>query len=237
VTPVALGDSDKWEDVNLFEQILLSHLGADDYRGIWAGTVPWTDSRVTDALTTFGKVLEYVNDDHATLTWDQASGKLVDGSAAFNVMGDWAKGFFTSKGWTPDEEFGWAPVPGTDGTFTVVTDSFAIPLGAKNRDNAFAWLDTLASVEGQDAFNPKKGSIPARVDADSSKYDVYSQAALKDFSTQELVPSEANGPATDPAFLTPFTDAINVFVTSGDVAGTQAAIVAACKGTTACPAA
>jgi len=129
---------------------------------------------------------------------------------------------------------GVVPVPGTDGTFTVVTDSFAIPLGAKDHDNAVAWLDTLASVEGQDAFNPKKGSIPARVDADVSKYDAYSQAALKDFATVELVPSEANGPATVPAFLTPFTDAINTFVTSRDVAGTQATIAQQCVATGAC---
>ena len=90
-TALALGDKDGWTDVNLFEQILLGKLGADDYRGIWAGTVPWTDTRVTDALTTFGKVLEYVNDDHSTLSWDQAAGKLVAGSAAFNVIGGWAK--------------------------------------------------------------------------------------------------------------------------------------------------
>ena len=117
-----------------------------------------------------------------------------------------------------------------------MTDSFAIPLGAKDHDNAVAWLDTLASVEGQDAFNPKKGSIPARTDADVSKYDAYSQAALKDFGTLELVPSEANGPATVPAFLTPFTDAINTFVTSRDVAGTQTTIAQACASTEGCSA-
>jgi glucose/mannose transport system substrate-binding protein len=238
ITPLALGDIDKWEDVNLFEQILLSHLGAEDYRGIWAGTVPWTDTRVTDALTTFGKVLDYVNDDHATLTWDQAAGKIVDGSAAFNVMGDWAKGYFTSPDnkLEPGAGFGWSPVPGTDGTFTVVTDTVAMPNDIKNQDNAIAWLDTLASVEGQDAFNPKKGSIPARVDADQSLYDAYSVAAIADFGKLELVPSQANGPATIPAFLTPFTDAINVFVTSRDVAGTQTAIAEACVSTGACPA-
>ena len=212
----------------MFEQILLGKLGAADYRGIWAGTVPWTDARVTDALTTFGKVLGYVNDDHATLTWDQAAAKVVDGTAAFNVMGDWAKGYFTSKGWKPNTDFGWSSVPGTEGTFTVVTDTFALPEGAKNQDNAIAWLDTLASVAGQDAFSPKKGSIPARVDADKTLYDAYSQQAMADFGSLELVPSQANGPATVPAFLTPFTDAINVFVTSRDVAGTQAAIAAAC---------
>lgn len=236
ITPLALGDIDKWEDVNLFEQILLGELGAADYRGIWAGTVPWTDPRVTAALTTFGKVLDYVNEDHATLTWDQAASKLVDGTAAFNVMGDWAKGLFTSSGWAPNTDFGWGPVPGAEGTFTVVTDTFALPQGVKNQDNAIAWLDTLASVEGQDAFNPKKGSIPARVDADTSKYDGYSQAAMVDFGTLELVPSQANGPATVPAFLTPFTDALNVFVTSRDVEGTQVAIAAACVSSGACAA-
>ena len=237
VTPLALGDIDKWAGVNLFEQILLSHLGAEDYRGVWAGTVPWTDTRVTDALTTFARVLDHVNEDHATLSWDQAAGKVLDGSAAFNVMGDWAKGYFTNAKWVPGTDFGWGPVPGTEGTFTVVTDTFAMPLDIKNRDNAIAWLDTLASVEGQDAFNPIKGSIPARVDADLSKYDSYSTAAIADFGTLDLVPSQANGPATIPAFHTAFTDAINVFVTSRDVAGTQTAIAEACASTGACPAA
>jgi glucose/mannose transport system substrate-binding protein len=235
VTPLALGDRDGWTAVNLFQQILLSQLGAEDYRGIWAGTVPWTDERVTAALETFGRALDYINEDHSTLSWDQASQLIVDGKAAMNVMGDWAKGYFTSKGWTPDVEFGWAPVPDTDGTFTVVTDSFAQPREAANPENAQLWLATLASVEAQDAFNPLKGSIPARVDADRTKYDAYSTAAMDDFATDELVPSQANGPATIPAFDQPLTDAISLFVTSRDVAGTQAAINDACISTGACP--
>ena len=67
-------------------------------------------------------------------------------------------------------------------------------------------------------------------------YDAYSQAAHRRLRHLELVPSQANGPATVPAFLTPFTDAINVFVTSRDVAGTQAAIAAACASTEGCAA-
>jgi glucose/mannose transport system substrate-binding protein len=237
VTPLALGDKDGWTALNLFEQILLSQLGAEDYRGIWAGTVPWTDERVGAALDIMSRVLDYVNEDHATLSWDQAAGLLVSGDAAMTVMGDWAKGYFTANGWAPDVDFGWAAVPGNEGTFTVVTDTFALPQGVKNQDNALLWLATLASVEGQDAFNPLKGSIPARTDADRSKYDVYSTAAMDSFASDELVPSQANGPATIPAFLGPITDAISLFVTSRDVAGTQAAINQACIDTGACPAA
>jgi glucose/mannose transport system substrate-binding protein len=234
ITPLALGDKDKWESLQLFEDILLSKLGPTDYRGIWAGTVPWTDSRVTDALTTMAKVLSYVNDDHATLTWDQADGLVLKGTAAMNIMGDWAKGYFTANGWKPGQDFGWAPAPGTTGDFIVVTDTFGLPKSIKDQAAAIDWLKTVGSVEGQDAFNPHKGSIPARVDADKSIYDAYSQSAIADFASNQLVPSEANGPATIPAFLTPITDAISVFTTDLNVQTAQASIVAACKSSGAC---
>jgi len=234
ITPLALGDKDKWESLQLFEDILLSKLGPADYRAIWAGTVPWTDPRVTDALNTMAKVLTYVNDDHATLTWDQAAGLVLKGTAAMNIMGDWEKGYYTSNSWQPGVDFGWAPAPGTSGSFIVVTDTFGMPKNIKNQAAALDWLKTVGSVEGQDAFNPKKGSIPARTDANKSIYDAYSQSAMADFATNQLVPSEANGPATIPAFLTPITDAISVFATDKNVQTAQSTIAAACKSSGAC---
>jgi glucose/mannose transport system substrate-binding protein len=234
ITALSLGDKDKWESLLLFEDILLSKLGPKDYRAMWAGTVPWTDPRVTDALTTMSKVLGYVNADHATLTWDQAAGLVLKGTAAMNIMGDWEKGYYTANEWKPDQDFGWAPAPGTAGNFIVVTDTFGMPKNIKDQAAALDWLKTVGSVEGQDAFNPHKGSIPARVDADKSIYDAYSQAAIGDFATNELVPSEANGPATIPAFLTPITDAISVFTTDLNVQTAQSTIDAACKSTGAC---
>ena len=235
VTPLALGDKDKWESLQLFEDVLLATLGPGPYKALWAGTLPWTDPRVTQALTTMQKVLGYVNEDHATLTWDQASGLVLQGKAAMNLMGDWAKGYFTSNGWQVGTDFGWAPAPGTKGSFIVVTDTFGLPKGAKHRQAALDWLGVLASVPGQDAFNPKKGSIPARIDADKGIYDAYSRGAMADFASNALVPSEANGPATLPAFLTPITDAIAVFVNDRDVAKAQATIARACVDAGACP--
>ena len=58
---------------------------------------------------------------------------------------------------------------------------------------------------------------------------------MGDFTTAQLVPSEANGPATIPAFLTPITDAISSFVTNRNVQATQTTIDQACKSTKACP--
>lgn len=237
VTPLALGDKDKWESLQLFEDILLSTLGPADYKALWAGTFPWTDPKVTRALDTMKRVLSYVNDDHATLTWDQASGLVLRGKAAMNVMGDWAKGYFTTNGWKVGTDFGWAPAPGTKGSFIVVTDTFALPKKAKDPRAAMDWLRVCSSVKGQDAFNPIKGSIPARLDADKAGYDAYSREAMADFARDTLVPSEANGPATVPAFLTPVTDAIAGFVNDKNVVGAQSSIARACTETGACGAA
>lgn len=234
VTPLSLGDKDKWASLQLFEDILLATLGPDGYKQLWAGRVAWTDPKVTQALNTMKRVLGYVNEDHAALTWDQASGLVLKGKAAMNVMGDWAKGYFTANGWQVGKDFGWAPAPGTQGSFIVVTDTFGLPKGAKHRDAALQWLVTLASVKGQDAFNPKKGSIPARIDADRNQYDAYSQAAMADFAKDALVPSQANGPATAPAFLVPITDAIATFVNDKNVTKAQTTIARACVETGAC---
>lgn len=235
ITPLSLGDKDKWASLQLFEDILLATLGPDSYKQLWAGRVAWTDPKVTQALNTMKRVLGYVNEDHSALTWDQASGLVLRGKAAMNIMGDWAKGYFTANGWQVGTDFGWAPAPGTQGSFIVVTDTFGLPKGAKHREAALDWLATLASAKGQDAFNPKKGSIPARIDADRSRYDAYSQGAMADFAKVALVPSEANGPATAPALLVPITDAIATFVNDKNVAKAQATIARACMETGACP--
>ena len=73
----------------------MGELGAEDFRGLWAGSVSWTDARVTAALETFGRVLDYVNTDHSTLVWNEAAQLLADGSAAMTVMGDWTNSEFS----------------------------------------------------------------------------------------------------------------------------------------------
>ncbi len=228
VTPLALGDSGVWADIHLFESILLGELGPDDYRGLWDGTTDWNGAGVTAALEDFARAMEYVNADHSALSWDQAAQLVVDGDAAMTVMGDWAEGYFKSVGLTPDVEFGYVPSPGTAGSFIMLSDSFGLPKGAPNRDGAIAWLTVCGSKEGQDAFNPIKGSIPARTDGDRSLYDVYLQSAMDDFASNEIVPSLAHGAAASEGWVTAVGDAMTLFVADLDVEAAQAAMAQAC---------
>jgi len=228
ITPLSLGDKLKWEAAHLFEDILLATLGPDGYNGLWTGKTSWTGSGVRRALETFAKALQYVNSDHAALVWDQAAQMLIDGKAAMNVMGDWVAGYFTAKGWKPNVDYGFLPAPGTKGSFVIVTDTFGLPKKAPHREQALNWLRVVGSKEGQEAFNPKKGSICARTDCDKTKFDVYLQSSMADFARDKLVPSEVHGSAAPETFATEFNDILNVFVTRRDVSAAQKALQEAC---------
>lgn len=234
VTPLALGDNGIWASTQLLETVLLGTLGPDGYRGLWTGETDWNSAEVTTALETFAHMLDYVNEDHAALSWDQAAQMVADGDAAMTVMGDWANGYFTSIGLAPGEGYGYAPSPGTGGTFMMLSDTFSLPQNAPHRENAIKWLTLAGSKEGQDAFNPLKGSISPRSDSDRSLYDAYLQSAMDDFASNEITPSLAHGAAASEGWVTAFNDVMTLFVTNRDVAAAQAAMAQACVDAGVC---
>lgn len=217
ITPLALGDRESWTATHLFESILLGVLGAEEYEKLWTGEVAFDDPQVVESAEIFVKMLEFVNDDHSARNWQDAAQLVAEGDAAMNVMGDWAKGYFDGVGLEAGTDYGWAPTPNSAGTFMVVTDTFGLPKGVDNPDTVKQFLKVLASVEGQDAFNPLKGSIPARVDADVSKYDSYGQETMEDFKSDSLAASLAHGSAANEGFLTRVNDAMTMFVTQKNV--------------------
>ena len=234
VTPLALGDNGIWAATHLLESVLLGVMGPEKYNGLWTGQTDWGGSEVRQALETFARMMEYVNEDHAALSWDQAAQLVADGDAAMTIMGDWVQGYYTSLGLKPNVDYGWAPAPGTKGTFIMLSDSFGLPKGAPHRDNAIAWLTVCGSKEGQDAFNPLKGSIPARTDGDRSLYDVYLQSAMDDFATNKISPSLAHGAAASEGWVTAINDVMTLFVSDLDVAAAQTGMVQACVSAGVC---
>jgi glucose/mannose transport system substrate-binding protein len=231
IVPFVLGDKEGWEAGHAFEAVLIGTLGADGYRGLWTGKTAWTDAKVTQALNTFKRMLTYTNSDHAALTWDGAGQYLIDGKGAMEIMGDWEDGWFQSKNFT---DYGWASPPGNAGVFDALSDSFAMPKAAKDRTNALNWLRVSGSKAGQEAFNPKKGSICARTDCNQALFNAYLQSSAKDWAKDALVPSVIHGAAAFESWATKYKDALALFVTSGDVAKTQAALQAACRDAGVC---
>jgi glucose/mannose transport system substrate-binding protein len=145
------------------------------------------------------------------------------------IMGDWAYGYFINKGAKAGEVFGWAPSPGTDGMFMWLSDSFGLPKGAPHRNNAIEWLKVCGSREGQDAFNPKKGSIPARTDPDRSVYDEYLLYSIDRFAQDALAPSVVHGAAANEAYMTEYGNALNVFSASRDKKQVKSMLIEAAR--------
>ena len=226
-TPLALGE--QWTSMHLFETVLLGTLGPDKYNGLWDGTTAWDSADVTTAIDNYAKLLTYTNSDATSLSWQDASQLVVNGQAAFNVMGDWAEGYFKELGKAPETEFGWAPVPGTVGTFQFLSDSFTLAANAPDREAALAWLTICGSKEGQDAFNPVKGSIPARSDGDKTLYDVYLQSAMADWASNTVVGSLTHGVVANDSWKNEINTALGLYLGTMDTASFQAALTTACS--------
>ncbi len=232
IVPLAVGE--QWTKMHLFETILLGTLGADKYNGLWNGTTDWGSPEVKTAIENFQKALSYANTDSASLSWQDAAQLVVNGDAAFNVMGDWAEGYFRELGKTPKTDYGWAPVPGTVGVFQFLSDSFVLAVGAPDPDAAIAWLKVAGSKEGQEAFNPVKGSICARTDCDKALFGEYLQSAMDDWASNIVVGSLTHGVVANDSWKSEIDTALGLFLADNNVDNFQSALVAACKSSGPC---
>ncbi len=211
ITPLALGSKDGFETPHLFENVLAARLGPDAYNGLWDGTTDWAGDEVKAACEDMVKMLGYVNDDHPALTWDGAMSMVMEGTAAFTSMGDWAYGNAVVAG--VEDNIGYVAHPGSAGSYISVVDGFVLPVDAPHPNNARTWLKAVGSAEAQLAFAPNKGCIPARTDVDASQLNEYGQWSAGDFAEASVLASNAHGAAADPRFQAAIGEAcVNLLV-------------------------
>lgn len=227
VTPLSVATD--WTQAHLLETILLAELGPEAYSGLWDGSTDWASEEVGAAVDTYATLMSFTNTDRQNLDWPDATQMVIDGTAAYNVMGDWAEAAFQEQGKTLDSDYLAFPVPGTDGVFDFLADSFTLPVGAPNPDGTRAWLNTVASAEGQEAFNLAKGSIPARTDVDASAYPPYQQTAIDSFANDTIVSSLAHGAATSVTWLGDVTAAVSQYSATDDVEALKAGLADAAE--------
>lgn len=221
--PIQLGDT--WTAAQVFEQIVAGQ-GIEFYQDWTNGKViDPNDQRLVSALQTYKKYIGYVNPDHLGLSWDGAIKRVIKGQSAFNLMGDWANGEFAIAKLDYGVDYGVFVVPGTQGSYGLVIDTFQRPKNILHPANADRWLKLIVSKEGQDTFNPLKGSISARTDADISKYNVYQQSAIADFwKAKYMFPSVVHGSGAPENFKIRLEDLIAGFFADQDIKKMAAAM-------------
>ena len=228
-----------WQDFTTFESVVLGVGGAAFYNDALVKLNPTAlaSDTMKKSLETFRKVKSYTDAAAPGRDWNLATGMVMQEKAAFQFMGDWAKGEFIAAGKVPGKDFLCAAAPGTATSYTFNMDSFAM-FKLKDASAQKAQGDLAAAIMGtefQEVFNLNKGSIPARLNMNMAKFDDCAKLSSKDFvdsaKTGGLVPSVAHGMAISPAAEGAIKDAVSQFWNddSVTVAEAQKRIASAAK--------
>jgi glucose/mannose transport system substrate-binding protein len=138
ITPLAIGlggGSWTWQ-LPVFEGIFAGMTGATNYTNYFTGEGNRDDPDMESALNVSSTLVKKYSDvnlgDTAALKrqWSDACAQLESGKAAMTIMGDWAKGYFTSNGWEPGTDFNQIMVPSAEPLFVFSTDVLGLPKGA-----------------------------------------------------------------------------------------------------------
>ncbi len=214
ITPLAHGGQ-PWQDATLFEAVVLGLGGPDFYRQALVELDPEAlDSDTMVAVfEQMRRLRGFVDPGFPGRDWNLATAMVMNGEAAMQIMGDWAKGEFTAAGQEPGVDYLCVPTPG-EGGFILNSDSFAFfDVEGEERVAGQRLLASLILGESfQETFNVLKGSIPARSDMGPEAFDLCAARSMEDralaVETDSLVPSMAHEIAVGRAVRGAFLDVV-----------------------------
>lgn len=219
VVPLAHGGQ-AWQDATLFEVVTLSLGGPEFYRKALVDLDPEAlkSDQMKAVFDQMRTLRGFVDDNFSGRDWNLATAMVINGEAAFQIMGDWAKGEFLAAGKTPGEDFLCASAPGAGFLYNV--DSFA--MFEVSGDDKIAGQKLLAELimgpTFQETFNLNKGSIPARTDVSLEKFDSCAHLSSKEMGESaadgSLLPSYAHGMALRGAQAGAITDVVTAHFNS-----------------------
>lgn len=219
VTPLAHGGQ-AWQDATVFEAVALGIGGPEFFHKAFVEL-----DQATLKSNTMVKVFDqmrimrgFVDNNFSGRDWNLATAMVMNGEAAFQIMGDWAKGEFLAAGKRPGIDFLCASTPG-DG-FLYNVDSFAMFAvdGSDKTDGQLLLAELIVGKNFQKVFNMNKGSIPARVDVALDDFDPCAHTSAQDMATSNaggsLLPSYAHGMALRGAQAGAITDVVTAHFNS-----------------------
>ena len=219
ITPLAHGGQ-AWQDATVFEAVALGIGGANFYQAAFvdldeAALTSDTMVKVFDQM----RILRgFVDDNFSGRDWNLATSMVMNGEAAFQIMGDWAKGEFTAAGKVAGVDYLCTSTPGEGFLYNV--DSFAMfAVDGEDKQQGQALLAELIMGQNfQKVFNLAKGSIPARTDVALDEFDDCAKLSAADMNASSLggtlMPSYAHGMALRGAQSGAITDVVTAHFNS-----------------------
>ena len=225
-----------WQDATVFEAVVLGVGGPEYYQKAFVELdMNALDSKTTEEVfKVFGELRQFVDANSPGRDWNVATSMVINGEAAMQIMGDWAKGEFAVAGKKAGTDFVCVASPGTSNAFTFNVDSFAFfkQSDADNQKAQKAMAQEILGTDFQKVFNLNKGSIPARLGMARDEFDTCAHDSMNAFvssaETGGLVPSFAHGMAVSEAVSGAIYDvATNYFNSDTSAAEGKKQLVAA----------
>ena len=192
-----------WQEATIFDGVVLSTGGPDFYKKAFVDLDPTAlgSDTMVEAFKRMTVLRGFVDDNFSGRDWNLASAMVINNEAAFQIMGDWAKGEFLKAGKKPGTDFLCFRMPGTAGSVTFNSDQFAMfkvaDAGAQAAQAEMA--KAIMAPAFQSAFNVVKGSVPARTDVPDTAFDDCGKKGMKELAAASasgtLIGSMAHGHA------------------------------------------
>ena len=112
----------------MFEAVVLGVGGADYYKSAFVSPVDLgvlNSDTTVEVFETLGNLRQFIDSNSPGRDWNVATSMVINGEAAMQIMGDWAKGEFKVAGKNVGTDFVCTAAPGTSGAHTFNIDSFA----------------------------------------------------------------------------------------------------------------
>ncbi|KMK68452.1 ABC transporter substrate-binding protein [Puniceibacterium sp. IMCC21224] len=204
-----------WQDATIFDAVALTTGGPEFYQKAFIDLDEEAlgSDTMKEAFDRMATLRSFVDDNFSGRDWNLATAMVINDEAAFQLMGDWAKGEFLNAGQTPGEDFLCYRFPGTQDQVLFNSDQFAMfKQGDEVSTEQKALAEAIMSPAFQIAFNKVKGSVPARTDLDASELDACGQQGYEEFKAADksnnLFGSFAHGHANPAAVKNAMYDVI-----------------------------
>ncbi|WP_166418592.1 ABC transporter substrate-binding protein [Cochlodiniinecator piscidefendens] len=219
ITPLAHGGQ-AWQDATVFEAVALGIGGPEFFQKAFVelDEEALTSDTMVAIFDQMRIMRGFVDENFSGRDWNLATAMVMNGEAAFQIMGDWAKGEFLAAGLVPGEDFLCMSTPGEGFLYNV--DSFAMfdVDGQDNIDGQTLLAELIVGENFQHTFNLNKGSIPARTDIALDDFDSCAHTSAADMAAStesgSLLPSYAHGMALRGAQSGAITDVVTAHFNS-----------------------
>ena len=210
--PLALGGQ-TWQESLMFGVVASSTLGFPHMAKLYRDkdVDAFRDGKFELTLQTYRDLNKFIDEGAPGRLWNDATAMVVEGKAAVQIMGDWARGEFAVAGKEAKVDYD-CVIPGNVKYVSLGGDVFVFPKNSdpKVKDIQLKMASMMVNPTVQADFNNAKGSLPMRLDVDTSAADACMQMGLDLIKQPEAIMRESDD-WNSPAFTNAWDDIISEF--------------------------